>query len=202
MDWDKFLNLLATILGALGAIFVMQSIATMSPELMLRQTQTHWDFSSSQIEAIASQKAENRAGIVFVLLAFILAFLTILFNLGGVRLFKSKLLALVLASFIAVIIYAALYFLGQGFSRHDKRAMGKIVTSQYLDQLISRGRLEVVDSMSLTVYAREFLDLNVPPGESTRSLMKRVATEVGKTLPPDLDYSAVEHKRWFSRYGL
>jgi nicotinamide riboside transporter PnuC len=105
MDWSKFLNLLATILGALGAIFVMQSIATMSPELMLRQTQTHWDFSSSQIEAIASQKAENRAGIVFVLLAFILAFLTILFNLGGVRLFKSKLLALVLASFIAVIIY-------------------------------------------------------------------------------------------------
>jgi hypothetical protein len=195
MDWSKFLNLLATILGALGAIFVMQSIATMSPELMLRQTQTHWDFSSSQIEAIASQKAENRAGIVFVLLAFILAFLTILFNLGGVRLFKSKLLALVLASFIAVIIYVALYFLGQEFSRHDKRAMGKIVTSQYLDQLISRGRLEVADSMSLTVYAREFLDLNVPPSESTRSLMKRVATEVGKTLPPDLDYSAVEHKR-------
>jgi hypothetical protein len=195
MDWSKFLNLLATILGALGAIFVMQSIATMSPELMLRQGQTHWDFSSSQIEAIASQKAENRAGIVFVLLAFILAFLTILFNLGGVRLFKSKLLALVLASFIAVIIYVALYFLGQEFSRHDKRAMGKIVTSQYLDQLISRGRLEVADSMSLTVYAREFLDLNVPPSESTRSLMKRVATEVGKTLPPDLDYSAVEHKR-------
>jgi hypothetical protein len=58
MDWDKFLNLLATILGALGAIFVMQSIATMSPELMLRQTQTHWDLSSSQIEAIASQKRE------------------------------------------------------------------------------------------------------------------------------------------------
>jgi hypothetical protein len=195
MDLDKFLNLLATIFGAFGAIYVMLSILAMSPELMLRQTQTYWDFSTPQIEALASQKADNVAGFVFVVIAFVLATITIAFVPDGVRVFPSKWLALALAAVLAGGLYATLHFVSQGISRHQKLAIGKIVTSRYLDQVISRGRMEVADSMSLPVYARELLELNVPPGESIRWLMQRVATEVGKALPPDLDYSAVEPKR-------
>lgn len=195
MDLDKFLNLLATIFGTLGAIYVMLSVLAMSPELMLRQTQTYWDFSVPQIEALASQKAENLAGFVFVVIAFVLATITIAFVPDGVRVFESKWLALALAAVLAGGLYATLHFVSQGIARHQKLAIGKIVTSQYLDQVISRGRLEVADNGSLLFYARELLALNVLPDEPTRSLMQRVATEVGKTLPSGLDYSAVEPKR-------
>lgn len=195
MDLDKFLNLLATIFGALGAIYVMLSILAMSPELMLRQTETYWDFSVPQIEALASQKAENTVGFMFVGIAFVLAIITIAFVPDGVRVFESKWLALALAAVLSGGLYATMHFVSQGIYRHQKLAMGKIVTSRYLDEVISRGSLGVADSTSLPVYARELLELDVPPGESTRSLMQRIANEVGKTLPPDLDYSAVEPKR-------
>lgn len=195
MDLDKFLNLLATIFGTLGSIYVMLSIMAMSPDLMLRQAQTYWDFSTPQIEALASQKAENLVGFVFVVIAFMLATITIAFVPDGVRAFESKWLALALAAVLAGGLYATLHFVSQGISRHQKLAIGKIVTSRYIDQIISRGRMEIADSVSLPVYARELLELNVPIGESTRSLTQRVAIEVGKTLPPGLDYSVVEPTR-------
>lgn len=173
MDLDKFLNLLATLLGALGSIYVMLSIMAMSPDLMLRQTQTSWDFNIPQIEALASQKAENVVGFVFVVIAFVLATITIAFVPDGVRIFESKWLALALAAVLAGGLYATLHFVSQGISRHQKLAIGKIVTSQYLDQIISRGRMGVADSLPLPIYARELLELDVPPGESTRSLTQR-----------------------------
>ena len=195
MDCDKFFNLLATILGTLGTFFVMQSILEMSPELMLRQAQSHWDLSVPQIEALAGQKADNVAGFVFVLIAFAVASLTIAFVPEGKRLFQSKCRALVAAFVFAGALYIALHFVSQGLSRCYKLAVGKIVTSEYLDKVISRGRLEVADSTQIADHAREYLELKVLPGESTRSLTQRVASEVGKALPQNLDYSAVEPKR-------
>lgn len=126
MDLDKFLNLLATIFGALGAIYVMLSILAMSPELMLRQTQTYWDFSTPQIEALASQKADNVAGFVFVVIAFVLAIITIAFVPDDLRVFESKWLALALAAVLAGGLYATLHFVSRGISRHQKLAIGRI----------------------------------------------------------------------------
>ncbi len=65
MNLDKFLNLLATIFGTLGAIYVMMSIVAMTPDLMFKQTQWYWDYSVHHIEAIATQKADNMVGLVF-----------------------------------------------------------------------------------------------------------------------------------------
>ncbi len=69
MDLDKFLNLIAAILGTVGAVYVMWSILAMSPELIEQQARTRWDFSVPQIESLAQQKADNVAGFIFVILA-------------------------------------------------------------------------------------------------------------------------------------
>ena len=194
MDLDRFLNLLAAIFGALGAVYVMLGILGMSPELMERQTHSYWDFSTPQIEALARQKADNIAGFVFVLVAFVLALITIAFVPEKVRVFESKALALAIAAVLTGALYATLHFTSRGIYRHQKLAMGKIITSRYLDRIIKRGRLEPADSTSLPTYARELLELEVQPSDSVRSLVERVAAEVGKTLPPTLDFSAVERK--------
>jgi len=195
MDLDRFLNLLATIFGALGAVYVMLGILAMSPELMERQTHSYWDFSIPQIEVLANQKAENLAGFVFVVVAFVLAAATLAFVPDGVRVFESKAVALGLVAVLAGGLYVTLHFVSQGIYRHQKLAIGKIITSRYLDQLVKRGRLEQSDGTSLPVYARELLTLKVSTGESVRSLLERVGATIGKAIPPELDYSAVEPRK-------
>ena len=195
MELDKFLNLMATVFGALGAVYVMLGILAMSPELMERQTHSYLDFSIPQIEALANQKAENVAGFVFVVVAFVLAATTLAFVPDGVRAFESKTVALGLAAVLAGGLYVTLHFVSQGIYRYQKLAMGEIITSRYLDQIAQRGRLEQSDSTNLPIYARALLDLEVPTGESVRSLLERVAAKIGKTAPPELDYSAVEPQK-------
>jgi hypothetical protein len=194
MDLDKFLNLLATIFGTLGAVYVMLSILAASPELMLSQARTHYDSSLPQIKAMASQKGDNISGFVFVVIAFVLAAVTIACVPEGVRIFDSKWLALAFAAVLAGGLFATLHFISQGIGQHQKIAMCKILTSEYLDEIINRGHLQSGDSAALSVYAQEFLELTVSPGESPRLLFQRLAAGVGKTLPSTIDYSAVEPK--------
>src|SRR5258708_15523144 len=125
MDLDKFLNLVATIFGTLGAIYVMIGILAMSPEFIEKQSQSYWDFSIPQIESLAQQKADNVAGFVFVIVAFVLTGITIVFVPEGVRVFKSKALALALSAMLAGGLYATLHLVSKGIYEHQKLAVGK-----------------------------------------------------------------------------
>jgi hypothetical protein len=69
MNLDKFLNLLATTFGTLGAIYVMTSVVAMTPDLMFKHAQTRFDYSLPQIDALADQKADNIVGFAFVMMA-------------------------------------------------------------------------------------------------------------------------------------
>lgn len=193
MDLDKFLNLLAAIFGALGAIYVMLSIITMSPEVMFRQASSVWDFSGSLIDALAGQQADNIAGFVLVILAFSFAAITIAFVPEGLRVFKSTGVALALAAVIAGGVYVALHLISQGIYKHQRLAILKIPVSRYIDEFVTRG-VNTNDVGQVPVYAK-LLELDVSPGESTRSLLQRVANAVGKSLPPNLDFSTVEPKQ-------
>jgi hypothetical protein len=192
MDLDKFLNLLAAIFGALGAVYVMLSIITMSPEVMFRQAASAWDFSASLIDALAGQQADNIAGFVFVILAFLFAAVTIAFVPEGLRVFKSMGVALAIAAVIAGGVYVALHFISQGIYKHQRLAILKIPVSQFIDGFLTRSAVNTNDVAQVPIYAK-LLELDVAPGESTRSLLQRVASAVGRTLPT-LDYSAVEPK--------
>jgi hypothetical protein len=194
MDLDKFLNLIATIIGALGAIYVMFGILSMSPDLMGRLSQSYWGFSVPQIEALAEQKADSIAGVTYVVIAFILTSVTIIFVPEGVRIFENKVVALALAAVLTGGLFITLHFVGKGIYRNQKVAVGKIFTTKYLEDIAKRGRLELSDKESLTAYARNLLDLDMLPNESVQSLLPRMAMSVGITLPENLDYSAFKPK--------
>ncbi len=81
------------------------------------------------MDGLASQKAENTAGFVFVVIGFVLAIITIAFVTDGVRVFESKWLALALAAMLAGGVYATLHFISQGIYQHQKQAMNKILSS-------------------------------------------------------------------------
>ena len=189
MDLDKFLNLVATIIGTLGAIYVMLGILAMTPELIEEQSNSYWDFSVPQIKSLTQQKADNVAGFVFVIVAFLLAGTAIVLVPEGIRIFESKAPALAVAAVIAGSLFLTLHFISAGVYRHQKLAVGKIITARYLESVFKQGKLTPSDKDSLPVYARELLDLNVPATETADALLQRTAKVVGVSIPEAFQYS-------------
>ncbi len=194
MNLDRFLNLLAAIFGALGAIYVMRGVLSMSPDLAARLASSAWGFSREQVESLAGQKGDSVAGVVFVMIAFVLTVITQAVVPDGLRVFEGRGIALALAAVLGGGAFIAVRLIGDGVSQHEKPEIGKVIASWYLDELSKRGRVETWDVPSLSAYAR-VMDLEVPPDEPARSLLGRIAAKAGKTLPPGLDYSAVEPKK-------
>lgn len=187
MDLDNFLSLVATVFGALGAVYVMLGILGMSPDLMEAQTQTRWNFSAPQLEALAHQKADNVAGFVFVITAFTVGAVTLAFVPEGVRAFSSKGVAIALVVVLAAVLYITLHFISEAIYKHQKRAMVTIVVGRFVDGVLDEGRLGVAREPSLAGYAR-LLELEVPSEQSPQLLFERVAKEIGREVPGDLDY--------------
>jgi hypothetical protein len=56
MDLDGFLNLLASVFGAMGSIYVLKGIAALSPDLVERLSRSYWDFSAAQIDSLRKRR--------------------------------------------------------------------------------------------------------------------------------------------------
>lgn len=85
MDLDRFLNLVATVFGGMGSIYVLKAIASLSPDLIACLSSTYIGFSSPQIDSLTTQKADNIVGIVLVVIALFIAVLNLAFVPSGVR---------------------------------------------------------------------------------------------------------------------
>ena len=193
MNLDRFLNLLATIIGALGSIYVMRGVVGMSPEMLERQTHSYWDFSTPQIEALASQKADSIAGVAFIVIAFLLAAVSLAFVPDNVRVFQGRGLALGLCAILAGILYVTLMLVGKGIYQEQRLAIGRIIAGRYVSEIVAKGKLDLADAKSLPTYARELLDMSVSGDERPRDILDRIAAETGRVVPAHLDTTAVDH---------
>src|SRR5262245_14237729 len=75
MELDRFLNLLATVFAAIGSIYVLTAIASLSPDLIARLSSTYVGFSLVQIDSLAKQKADSIVGIALLAFALLIAVL-------------------------------------------------------------------------------------------------------------------------------
>src|SRR5690349_3346831 len=90
MDVDHFLNLLATLFGAVGSLYVLKGLIALSPEVMSRLSQSYYDYSPTQITALAGQRADGIVGVVVGLVALALGVANIALVPSDVTAFKSR----------------------------------------------------------------------------------------------------------------
>jgi hypothetical protein len=192
MNRERFFNLLAAAFGALGSIYTL--IGLPSPELMAHLSVSKTDFNPEQITSLAAQKADSIVGMVLILMAFLVA----AFNLAAVSdakvIFKRRYTAIVLALAIVGASYFAGRLIGNAIQRHEKRAIGRVIATRFLETILERKQLSTFGVAALKDYARELLEMPVDDAEAPRLLLKRFAEAVGKQVPADFDFSEVEKK--------
>jgi hypothetical protein len=192
MTLDRFLTLLATLLGGLGSVYVLRSLLGMTPDVMERLSRSYWDFSAPQIEALASQKADGVVGTTLVVGALLIAAVTIAFVPDGVRPFESKAVAVGLALAFTVIAGVILVLVGQGIQKQQKHEIGRVIVGLDVDRVVKEGRLTPDDVSLFRAQARTLLDWTVEDTEPAAKLFARLAAHAGRDVPVKLDYSSVE----------
>lgn len=192
MSAARFLNLLASIFGAMGSIYVLKGLAALSPDLIARLSGTYFDFNSAQIESFATQKADSIVGIGLVLIAFAFAAVNIAFVPEDLEFVERRGVALALVAVLAGGAYICLSLAGNAIAKRERVAVGTVLTARALNELFELKRLSRSDVPSLRVYARTLLMMDVPESETPRATLGRLAARVGVMVPEDFDYSDVE----------
>jgi hypothetical protein len=193
MELDRFLNLLATVFGGIGSIYVLKAIASLSPDLIARLSSTYVTFSLVQIDSLAKQKADSTIGIALLAFALLIAVVNSAFVPPSVR-FVDWCTAIALVAGLAIVAVVCLALVGRAIHRSQKRAVGRLITKDWLQKRFESKRLTMGDVPSLRVYAHTVLELPVADSESSRQLLERVATAVGVDVPEGFDFTGVDNK--------
>jgi hypothetical protein len=192
MELDRFLNLLATVLGGMGSIYVLKALASLSPNIIARLSSTYIGFSPVQIDSLARQKADNIVGIVLVLIALVIAILNLAFVPSDVRIIERRSVAVTLVAALAGVIYVALFFVGNAVRQSQKLTVGRLIATDALNRLLKRERLPVSEVGSLRAYALTLLEMQIDESEPPRQVLQRLAKELDLIIPDGFDFSEVE----------
>lgn len=81
MNWRDFFGLLAAFLGLIGALFLSKSLVVLRPKTILYLTTSHSniDYSAEQVASLVSQKADATVGIIYILIAFSIQIVSVMF---------------------------------------------------------------------------------------------------------------------------
>lgn len=191
MDLDRFLNLLATVLGAIGSIYVLRSLLALTPDVTAAIARTHGDYSAPQLDSISAQRAESIVGAAVIILALALAVGSNAFVSPGLAAFPSRAAGLgAMLGGSVIVLLLALLASGR-LKRTHRRDAARAITGHCLDQLLARPSLSVHAIDGLRSYAQSLLGLKFPQDTDPKKVLCDVAAVLGRkvpgslTLPPD-----------------
>ena len=191
MDLNHFLNLVATLFAAMGSIYVLKGIASLSPNLIERLSRSYVGFGAAQIDSLTAQKADSIVGIALVAIALATSVVTTALVPAGVPFVARQPVAVALALVIAGGTYLPLVLVGKFVRKRQRVAVGRIITAQGIQELMALNHLSERSIGSLHNYARA-LGWRIEESEQPRQLFERLADAVGLQVDPDYDFSEVE----------
>ena len=198
MELHRFLSLLAAFVGLVGAIFLSKGILASSHEHILKLTGpgSHWDYAPEQIDSLAKQKADTKIGVIYIILAFSIQVISLIFVTNqNISLIKTRwMLFWVILALISVLTIC-FSVLGNYFYKHHKREIGKIAVKDYCIRTFSRKVIDPLNVEGLEPMSQELLNLRREPSESMEHFIRRVVKYVGWTVPDHIDFSKFDSEK-------
>ncbi len=195
MNLDRFLTLLATIIGLIGSIFLVKGSLGLTPDIMGRLAETNWWFNAAQVNGLATQKANAVSGAVFILLAFLIAMVRMAFVDEQIPCFESKGMAFAVAFSVAAIACVVLLFINRGVASHQKHQIGTAVIGRRVDELLRRGEVGVEQVTELAATAEKMLSLRPANPRDPEATFREVVEAVGRKLPGQFDLGKLQKDR-------
>lgn len=185
MDLREILNLLASIVGAWGALHVLAGIVFLSPDDMRRLAQTGWDFSPEQVHALADQWADAVVGMALVVSAFALAFVVIALPPDWLEwtIPGPREIAVGGAVLLTLASYFPLRLARKSLRRGRVKAIGRSLIAFYVDWHSGAGQDFRDGHETIRGIAERFLGMTMRENESVARFVDRVLVDIGIEQP-------------------
>ncbi|MBC8471568.1 MAG: hypothetical protein H8D56_19070 [Planctomycetes bacterium] len=194
MELHKSLSLLAALFGLIGAVFLSKGVLALTPKAIVYLTSPKYstlDFASKQnILSLATQKADTLCGIGYVLLAFLIQVISLIFVRNTVFLIKSRWMVFWVAMAIIAILTVVASIVNIRYRDYIALVAGKNEVKDYCTKHI-KGVVESAYANGVESGSEELLDLKREDSELQDDFIKRISEYVGYSIPKDTDFSKI-----------
>jgi len=187
---DKFFSILSASIGSTGALFLAIGVLILSDKNMVHGTfnysPTGWP-SNEIISSMAMQKGHTQIGVTYILIAFLLQVVCLIFLKEEVGFIKSRLSGTLLAGGLVILLVIVAYLADRGLCEYHKLNMKKIVARDYLESNIKERDCPLYSDIQ--TIADQYFSFKKTMGENNPDFIKRLAKHVGYDLPKDVNFS-------------
>jgi hypothetical protein len=184
---DRFASILSAILGLVGLMFVLKGISRLSPDLIAKISQTYVEFNMTQIQNLASQKADFVTGAVLILIACLIQAGALLFLREPFIIFDNYWHAAGLAVAASVVVMMIFFGVNRGMSNHYQEQAKYSLAKVYFQTVLNQDPILAQHLKTTEDLAASLFGIEKKPDESGKEFLGRLAKRFEISLPRELN---------------
>jgi len=184
---DRFASIISAILGLVGLMFVLKGISRLSPDLIAKISQTYIEFNLTQIQNLASQKADFVTGAVLVLAACLIQTGALLFLREPFMIFENYWHAAGLAIATCVLVMIIFFGVNRGMANHYQEQAKFSLAKVYFQTVLKQDPILSQHLKTTEDLAASLFGIEKKPEESGKEFLSRLAKRFEIALPRELN---------------
>jgi len=184
---DRFASILSAIFGLVGLMFLLKGISRLSPDLIAKISQTYVEFNMTQIQNLASQKADFTTGAVLILIACLIQTAALLFLREPFMIFDNYWHAAGLAVATGVIVMIIFFGVNRGMSNHYQEQAKYSLAKVYFQTVLKQDPILTQHLKTTEDLAASLFGIEKKPEESGKEFLSRLAKRFEISLPRELN---------------
>jgi hypothetical protein len=185
---DRFASIVSAVLGFSGVMFVLKGVFQLSPDLIAKVAQTYLEFNLTQIQSLASQKADFITGAVLVLVACLLQTSMLLFVREPFVIFDNYWQAAGLAVSTGAVIIIVFFGVDHGMSKHYQEQAKFSLARTYFQTVLKQDPILPQHVKTTEDIASSLFGIEKEPDESGKAFLSRLAKRFDISLPRELHF--------------
>ncbi len=190
MELQKFISLVSTGIGLVGALFLAKSFIAPTPSDILHLTSPYsrYTYAPEQITSMSAQKADAIVGVLFIILAFFGQICALIFVNDATLFVSSRWTAAWIAASCISILTVIFSLVDQKLSHCIRIETGKVAVKEYCKDNFSGENIDFGQLKSLGMMAHELLDISKRTGENNIDFIRRIYGNIGVEFPNKSDF--------------
>jgi hypothetical protein len=183
---DRFASIVSALLGFSGLMFLVKGVARLSPDLIAKVSQTYLEFNVTQIQSLASQKADFTAGALLVLIACLIQASALLFVREPFMVFENYWQAAGIAVSTSALVAFVFFGINRGMSKHYQEQAKFSLARTYFQTVLKQDPILPQHLKTSEDVAASLFGIEKEPDESGKDFLNRLAKRFDISLPREL----------------
>ena len=185
---DRFASIISALLGFTGVMFVLKGVARLSPDLIAKVAQTYLEFNVTQIQSLASQKADFVTGAALVLIACVIQASSLLFLREPFPIYENYWHAAGLAVITSAVVAVVFFGVNRGMAKHYQDQAKFSLARTYFEAVLKQDPILPQHVKTTEDVAASLFGIEKAPDESGSAFLNRLAKKFEISLPNELHF--------------